>query len=125
MGNEPIRFVTPKILDAILQRLVNPMDRAMLLLASEGLRVEEIVRLKIGDIDVENSLIRVQKNINEESKVVYSKVNINTINECCASYKQQCYLSISKKAKAETKNWSLHTVVILFARCIRIIPGTI
>ena len=107
MENEPIRFVTPRMLDAILQKLVNPMDRAMLLLASEGLRVEDIARLTINDIDIENNIIKIRKNINGKNKIFCLKIDAKTTNECCESYKQQYYLTISKKIKAEIKKLEL------------------
>lgn len=91
MGNEPIRFVTPKMLDAILQKLVNPMDRALLLLASEGLKTEEIVRLTIDDVDFENSLIRIQG----EESVYCIPVCQKTIDECLAAHKQHTYKSLA------------------------------
>lgn len=91
MENEPIRFVTPKMLDAILQKLVNPMDRAMLLLASEGLKTEEIVRLTIDDVDFKNSLIRIQG----EDSVYCIPVCQKTIDECLAAHKQRTYKSLA------------------------------
>ena len=99
MENEPIRFVTPRMLDAILQKLENPMDRAMLLLASEGLRTEEIVKLKIDDIDAKNKLIKIQN----EKNVCCIPVCQTTIEQCIAAHEQRTYRSLATAVNVKPK----------------------
>ena len=89
----------PKVLDntevkKILAQKANIKHKAILMLAySAGLRVSEISRLKIADVDSARMQIRVERAKGKKDRVVMlSQVLLKTLREYYKSYKPQTYL---------------------------------
>ncbi len=91
MSIPAIRFVTPKMLEAFLPFLVNPMDRALLVLAREGLRAEDIAGLTIEDVAVEYNTINVPRKSESEVRVQLLDVEPRTVQLCVKAQKQTRY----------------------------------
>jgi integrase/recombinase XerD len=78
----------------ILDSVENPKHRAMLFLVySAGLRVGEVVRLKINDIDSKRKLIRIQQAKGKKDRyVMLSDVALLQLREYYKQYKPQTWL---------------------------------
>lgn len=78
----------------LLSHVENPKHRTILMLMySAGLRVGEVVRLRVADIDTERGLIHVRDTKGMRERVtVLSQVALQEIKEYCAIYKPKFFL---------------------------------
>ncbi|RLG36393.1 MAG: integrase [Candidatus Alkanophagales archaeon] len=99
----------------MLDATSNIKHKAMLMLVySAGLRVGEVVKLKIEDVDVERKLIRIRGGKGRKDRyTILSEVALKTLKECLQKYKPEKWLFPGKK---KDKHVSTRTVQAIFEK---------